>query len=42
MNERIKLMWADPHFQVYANVLRLLEGDRIWGGLDWHYNPIPL
>ena len=41
MKEEIKLMWADPRFQVYANVLKLLEGSRIWGGQDWHYNPIP-
>jgi hypothetical protein len=23
-----------------ANVLHLLEGNRIWGGVDWVYNPI--
>ena len=40
MKEEIKLMWSDPRFQVLANVLHLLEGDRIWGGQDWHYNPI--
>ena len=40
MKEEIKLMWSDPRFQVLANVLKLLEGDRIWGGQDWVYNPI--
>ena len=40
MKEEIKLMWSDPRFQVYADVLKLLEGSRIWGGQDWHYNPI--
>ena len=40
MKEEIKLIWADPRFQVYATVLHLLESDRIWGGIDWHYNPI--
>ena len=40
MKEEIKLMWADPRFQVYANVLKLLEGSRIWGGQDWVYHPI--
>ena len=40
MKEEIKLMWADPRFQVYVDVLHLLESDRIWGGMDWHYNPI--
>ena len=39
MKEEIKLMWADPRFQVYAKVLHLLEGDRIWGGQDWVYHP---
>ncbi len=40
MKEEIKLMWSDPRFQVLANVLHLLEGDRIWGGQDWTYNLI--
>jgi hypothetical protein len=41
MKEEIKLMWSDPRFQVLINVLHLLEGDRIWGGMDWVYHPIP-
>lgn len=40
MKEEIKLMWADPRFQVYVDVLKLLEADRIWGGMDWVYHPI--
>ena len=40
MKEEIKLMWADPRFQVYADVLKLLEGSMTWDGQDWHYNPI--
>lgn len=40
MDERIKEMWADPRFQLYADMLKLLEGSRIWGGMDWSYNPI--
>ena len=40
MKEEIKLMWADPRFQVYAEVLKLLENSRIWGGMDWVYHPI--
>ena len=33
-------MWADTRFQVYVDVLHLLESDRIWGGMDWVYHPI--
>ena len=40
MKEEIKLMWADPRFQVLAEVLHLLQGSRIWGGMDWVYHPI--
>ena len=40
MKEEIKLMWADPRFQVLAEVLHLLQGSRIWGGMDWAYHPI--
>ena len=40
MKEEIKLMWTDPRFQVYVDVLHLLEGNRIWGGMDWVYHPI--
>ena len=40
MKEEIKLMWADPRFQVYVEVFYLLEGNRIWDGMDWVYHPI--
>ncbi len=40
MNEQVKKMWADPRFQVYADVLKLLEGSRIWGGMGWSYHYI--
>ena len=40
MKEEIKLMCADPRFQVYVDVLHLLEDNRIWGGMDWVYHPI--
>ena len=33
-------MWADPRFQLLADVIKLLEGSRVWGGMDWTYNPI--
>jgi hypothetical protein len=40
MNEQVQKMWADPRFQVLADVVKLLEGSRIWGGMDWTYHPI--
>ena len=33
-------MWADPRFEILAEVDKLLNGDKIWGGMDWSYNPI--
>ena len=33
-------MWADPRFQILAEVDKLLNSSRIWAGQDWTYNPI--
>jgi hypothetical protein len=33
-------LWADPRFQILVEVDRLLNGSKIWGGMDWSYNPI--
>lgn len=33
-------MWKDPRFQILAQVDVLLNGSRIWGGMDWVYHPI--
>ncbi len=40
VNEQVQKMWADPRFQVYADMLKLLEGSRMWSGQDWSYHPI--
>jgi len=40
MNDNVKKMWADPRFQVYADVLKLLEGSRMWSGQGWSYHYI--
>ena len=40
MNENIKKMWADPRFQILADVDKLLDGDKVWGGMGWTYSPI--
>jgi len=39
MNDQVKKMWADPRFQVYADVLKL-EGSRMWSGQGWSYHYI--
>ena len=33
-------MWADPRFQILAEVDRLLNGSKIWAGMEWSYRPI--
>jgi hypothetical protein len=40
MDDNVKQMWADPRFQLLVDVVKLLEGSRIWGGMEWSYNPI--
>jgi hypothetical protein len=40
MNEQVEKMWADPRFQLLADMDRLLNGDKIWAGMDWYYHPI--
>jgi hypothetical protein len=33
-------MWADPRFQILAEVDKLLSGSRIWAGFEYEYHPI--
>lgn len=40
MTLEIERMWADPRFQLLADMDRLLNGDRIWAGMEWAYQPI--
>lgn len=40
MNDQLKRMWSDPRFELLVDMDKLLTGDRIWSGMDWHYNPI--
>jgi len=40
MNEQVKSMWADPRFKLLADLDRLLDGNKIWGGQEWVYHPI--
>lgn len=32
--------WADPRFQILADVDKLLNGSKIWSGMSWKYGPI--
>ena len=41
MNEKVEAMWADPRFQLLADLDRLLDSSKIWGGMEWVYHPIP-
>jgi hypothetical protein len=34
-------MWADPRFQILAEVDKLLTGSKIWAGMEYTYQPIP-
>jgi hypothetical protein len=40
MNENCRKMWADPRFKIYEGVDRLLNGNKIWDGSGWYYQPI--
>ena len=40
MNKQAEAMWADPRFQLLADLDRLLDSSRIWGGQEWVYHPI--
>jgi hypothetical protein len=40
MNEKVEKMWADPRFQLLADMDRLLNSSKIWGGQEWTYHPI--
>jgi len=32
--------WADPRFEILAEVDKLLDGSKIWAGMEWCYHPI--
>ena len=38
--DNVSKMWADPRFQLLADMDKLLNGSKIWGGMEWHYHPI--
>jgi hypothetical protein len=40
MNKQVEKMWADPRFQLLADVDKLLNGSKMWSGMGWNYSPI--
>lgn len=41
MNDnKLKELWEDPRFKILSDVDKLLNSDRIWGGMEWSYLPI--
>ena len=38
--QKLEKMWADPRFQILADLDHLFHGSRIWGGMRWEYHPI--
>ena len=33
-------MWADPRFQILAEVERVLDSSKTWAGMEYTYHPI--
>ena len=33
-------MWADPRFQILAEVDKLLDGSKVWADFEYAYHPI--
>lgn len=40
MNENAEKMWADPRFQLLADLDRLFHSNKVWAGMSWDYHPI--
>ena len=38
-NNKFK-MWADPRFQILAEIERVLDSSKTWGGMEYTYHPI--
>ena len=33
-------MWEDSRFQLLADLDRLFNSSKVWGGMEWDYHPI--
>ncbi len=40
MNDQMEKMWTDPRFQLLADLDRLFESSKVWGGMEWVYHPL--
>ena len=40
VTDHVIKMWADPRFQILAEVDKLLMGSKIWAGMEYTYHPI--
>ena len=40
MKEQVENMRADPRFQILSDIHRLLDSNKVWGGMEWVYYPI--
>ena len=39
-DENLEALWADPRFQLLADLDRMLGSNKVWGGMEWTYYPI--
>ena len=39
-DENLEALWADPRFQLLADLDRMLGSNKVWGGMEWPYYPI--
>ena len=40
VSDNVNKMWADPRFQILAEVDKLLNSNRVWKGMEWSYGYI--
>ena len=40
VSDNVIKMWADPRFQILAEVYKLLTGSKTWNGQEYTYHPI--
>jgi hypothetical protein len=38
--DNVVKMWADPRFEILAEVDKLLTGSKTWAGMEYTYHPI--
>jgi hypothetical protein len=38
--DKLKQLYLDPRHAILSDMARVLDGSRIWGGMEWMYHPI--